>query len=300
MNGYSSLNQFLNFEEKDFECVTTFMRKKLPTILQRKFKDDAKKLEDELLKFYGSLWMYMPEEFEFVGGVHHTVDSIKNIAASLARKKKSTDFLKVSAVKQTAVPRNKQPAQPNDKSEEAGNDHVLKIKGDLEKLLDKWLATNAPNINGAQAEDPPVTDACIVPDGLDSYYALVPCPVSSCGEKKKLTRHDNRWVTSNFYRHIERLHLLIKKTKVTNQPTLEAMFKQAGPNSTSSKPGSSQTSSHSSRSESTDGGASNDSSRSRSTSPVTREDTRAKRNGIESDSEKEPSEKDFHMERQDK
>ena len=69
----------------------------------------------------------------------------------------------------------------------------------------------------------------VAKDAFGGYAAELSCPFPGCKDVIKTTKQPSHgWVNSNFYRHVNRVHILdaAKKVLTEKQRTLTSMFQQ--------------------------------------------------------------------------
>jgi hypothetical protein len=114
---------------------------------------------------------------------------------------------------------------------ECENEITLNLKNYLNKNLTAWLEKNSFSAE----DDDPASLSLIINVGRNingTISATVECPLDSCSSVINLTHQGTRWVTSNFHRHIEKVHILkgVKEMKEKkNQMSIKSMFHLQNP-----------------------------------------------------------------------
>lgn len=203
MMGYNNMHSLRDFGEHDEKHINEFMSKKFHLLLKNKFKDDEEKLNKELCNYYGPIWSLMPECYEVLGGYSKTLKAVsekvrsiyceKNLAAQSRGIKSSLSSVR-SSVSSNASETMEETTQISKHLDE---------RTKLSKVVNEWISKSDLANAGTSAR---VEEITITQDGMGSFIASIACPV--CNEKCKVTKNRGRWTASNFYRHVERKHIV--------------------------------------------------------------------------------------------
>lgn len=230
LRGYSSLNSFKDFGEKDVQDITIFMRDMYHIVLKNKFSNNSQALQAEMEKFYGPIWCYLPEKFEIGGGHLKTLQAMaKEIGPT-----KNVSFGRPQHFKSS------QKTPSNNKKDPTDADVIIEYEEELENLLNSWLKKqNLPDFDNDGELLECKVKVSVTKNGFGSFAASVPCVFPKCESKIRLLRVKTRWVPSNYHRHIGGHLLEAGKAALSgNQRSVAELFKNRGPqsNTNSSSP----------------------------------------------------------------
>lgn len=213
--GFDNAQNMKLFGDKQFEEVEKFMRTTFHKVLKGRHKDNNDDLEEAMEKYYG-VFSCIPNDYEVMGGFRLSIQSC------------------VRALNGTSQAKGSKP-QTNLRSPVAA-DNEATIKKDttkLEKCINIWLRANFPNEYETEEdiEDPssitPEQNCKVVVECVGNIFtAKVKCV--ACKVVINLRKTKKSWNTINYFRHIERVHLLPKGTK-GKQLSIKTIFQGTTP-----------------------------------------------------------------------
>ncbi|KAJ1518791.1 hypothetical protein ONE63_011604 [Megalurothrips usitatus] len=217
---FDSLFALANLDvQEGTSAIQNFMQTRLHELLP----------PSELEKYYG-LFQYKPTAFELVPGHIQVLKAL----AETAKKKLISNKRKMSGEEIPAPAKKKVPSTSTSAVANASSPSATDLQRILEKSVNSYIKGNfKPDVLKEAKVVPSVTA-----DGLGSFVAIAPCPFKNCEEKRKVTRNDLRWNTSNFYSHMWS-HIRSRKSsggEVKNP--IAALFSKAGTSSSTSRAGS--------------------------------------------------------------
>lgn len=200
---YDNLFTLERFTKDDQKKIETFMQNTLHVIIK----------EEDREKYYG-IFKDHPEKFMFVGGLERAMSEIINTAKKIAFKNiKTKNLVSAGALGSTS---NAVKAHEKN-SEKDSTKTVIDLKLTLDKNVNNYIQENY------SGQDLPQISAKVAEDGLGCHIAELECPFPKCEKVTKITRIGNKWVTSNFYKHISMHSVKQKPTKKSNV-TIDKMF----------------------------------------------------------------------------
>lgn len=225
--GYKSLRSFVNFGSEDIQKIQSFMQTNFLVILKKKSEKLNIDYDDELLKYYGSLWQYCPDKYEILAGHVITLEQITAVAVKLL--KPVTTSL-ASCFQNRAAPKRKLTSHSAVTAAENVEPKEITMKNHLDQMIKTWLEDkwskqgeqDDPDENDSiERPKPPQVTVSVAENNLGSYIAELKCPFKKRGQdnvliqerqqctfKCTLVHKNSRWsLISNFYRHIETQHL---------------------------------------------------------------------------------------------
>ena len=196
---YDDLFVLANWNESDSKFVEKYLQNDFHEIIS-----------DEEREIYYGLYKNNPNKFKLLAPDLKTLERISKAAKSVhTANKKRTVQTPSPAPSSKRIKIKPVTASSGQSLEENQNDanKVTEAKSLLETNIKKWLRTNVPELANNTLK------ICIV---LGSpLSAQVACPAKACEYVGTMTyQKGTTWQTSNFYKHLSRIHVKAKKGNI--------------------------------------------------------------------------------------
>lgn len=203
---FDSLFSLSVLEKTSFDTINTFMREQLHEVLPA----------DKLDAYYG-IYKFMPSKFKLAPGHLQALDTVSLCCRKIISSNTKQLSLKSSATTTAIASSEKNVSIFETNSNLSKSGEFSKLTKDLESSIKDYIVGNFPTLKDSAEL------TCIVKeDGFGSYAAEAPCPFKdengkACDLKRRITRNETRWNTSNYYTHI-RSHFERRKKKPDQNP----------------------------------------------------------------------------------